>query len=128
MKLSKEELEFALVCAKSYYYESSESDYPNKSDKDNEARYRDLENAIYADKLEIEGYEQVKWIKFNRNDPSTYPPVGHHIIVYSPGHMSVLFRYSLATETDEQFADRFTQRYGFTHWHKLPEPPQQETK
>ena len=128
MTLSKEELEFALVCAKSYYYESSKSDYPSKSDKDNEARYRDLENALYADKLEIEGYERLQWIKFNKNDPSTYPPVSHHFIACSPGHMSVLFRYSLASETDEQFADRFIQRYGFTHWLPLPKPIQEETK
>lgn len=79
--------------------------------------------ALDNNTLEIEGYEHAQWTKFDPNDPNTYPPVGRHIIAYSPGHMSVLFRYSLATETDEQFADRFTQRYGFIHWRPLPPPP-----
>lgn len=74
MTLSNEELGFALECAKSYYYQSSESDYPNKSDKNNEIRFRDLENALYTDNLEIEGYEKVQWVKFDPNDESTFPP------------------------------------------------------
>ena len=94
------------------------------SDFDDVNRYADsARKALESGTLEIEGYERSQWIKFNKNDPSTYPPVGHHLIAYSHGHVSVLFRYSLATETDEQFADRFTQRYGFTHWCPLPKPP-----
>jgi hypothetical protein len=83
-------------------------------------------NGRYDEPLEIEGYVRSLWIKFDKNDPSTYPPVGHHLIAYGHGHMSLMFRYSLATETAEKFADRFTQRYGFTHWHPLPPPPGKE--
>lgn len=125
MTLSKEELEFALGCAKSYYYESSESDYPNKNDKDNEIRYRDLENALCVNNLEIEGYEKSEWIKFDRGNPDTYPPPGKHYIAYAHGgcHMAVMYRYLSETETDEQFADRFSLRYGFTHWRPEPKMP-----
>lgn len=130
MILSNEELEFALGCAKSYYYESSESDYPNKSDKDNEIRFRDLENSLYADNLEIEGYERLRWTKFDKNDPSTYPPTGQHFIAYGHGHMNVMFRYTSVTESNEEFANRYFERYGFTHWRPAPKAPveTEETK
>ena len=42
MKLSKDDLSFALVCAKSYYYDSLNSDYPNKDDQKNAELFRDL--------------------------------------------------------------------------------------
>ena len=126
MKLSKDELEFALSCAKSYYYQSSESDYPNKTDKENEERYRDLENALDSDKLEIEGYERDLWIKLDPNNPDTFPPRSHYFFAYSPGHMSLMFRYSDVGETNKEFARRFTQRYGFTHWRPVPPPVETE--
>ena len=102
-------------------------DYAADFDGSNEEAF-DARKALLAGTLEIEGYERSQWVKFDKDDLSTYPPVGHHIIAYSPGHISVLFRYSLASETDEQFADRFIQRYGFTHWRPLPKPPQEDTK
>ncbi|MBR5621866.1 MAG: hypothetical protein IKW49_01625 [Opitutales bacterium] len=113
MKLSKEEFLDMIECSRIFCIDNG---YGSE-------REENISSALEKGTLEIEGYERATWTKFDKNDPSTYPPVGHHIIAYSPGHMSVLFRYSLATETDEQFADRFTQRYGFTHWRPLPNPP-----
>lgn len=123
MTLSKEELEFALGCAKSYYYESSESDYPNNNDKINEIRYRDLENALLVDNLEIEGYEKSEWIKFDPNNPKTFPPELTRVQVF-----------------DKESGDILTAKYDYdsnewslswcmiTHWRTLPKPPQEETK
>lgn len=117
MKLSKEELEFALTCAKSYYYQSSESDYPNKSDKDNEARYRDLENALYADKLDIEGYERSEWTKFDPNDPKTFPPKGaRYLIVTGSG------QFIVSLFIDDKVIKSFWEDC-VTHWKALPPPP-----
>lgn len=116
MTLSKEELEFALVCAKSYYYESSESDYPNKSDKDNEIRFRDLENALYADNLEIEGYEKSEWIKFDSNDSKTFPPKGNDqfLTLSNDGEIrSMRFDFDAA----------LVWKYHISHWRPLPNLP-----
>lgn len=60
MKLSKDDLSFALNCAKQYYYDSLNSDYPRKDDQKNEELFRDLEQEADNDTLEIEGYERVK--------------------------------------------------------------------
>ena len=79
--------------------------------------------ALRTDSLEIEGYERSGWTRFNPKDPSTRPPKGQHFIAYGSGYMSVIFRYSSETETDEKFANRFSVRYGFTHWRPLPNPP-----
>ena len=60
MKLSKDDLSFALTCAKGYFYDSLNSDYPNKDDQKNAELFRDLEQEADNDTLEIEGYERVK--------------------------------------------------------------------
>ena len=88
----------------------------------------DARAALEAGTLEIEGYEKVEWIKLNPNNPDTFPPRGQYFITYGPGHMNVMFRYSEATETNEEFVNRFFGRYGFTHWRTAPKPPQDETK
>lgn len=115
MKLSKQELADIFDDAADF-------------DGSNELAF-DARKALEDGTLQIEG-ERVEWTKFDKNDPSTYPPVGHHHIAYGHGHMSLMFRYSLATETAEKFADRFTQRYGFTHWRPAPKAPveTEETK
>ena len=40
-------------------------------------------SALYHDELEIEGYQRAKWIKFNPNDPKTFPTKnGNYLVVY----------------------------------------------
>ena len=73
MKLNRDDLNFALVCAKSYYYDSLNSDYPNKYDQKNAELFSDLEQAENNDTLEIEGYERVQWTKFDSCKLDTYP-------------------------------------------------------
>lgn len=74
MKLSKDDLSFALNCAKNYFYDSLNSDYPNKDDQKNAELFHLLEQEADNDALEIEGYERLNWTKFDQNDESTFPP------------------------------------------------------
>lgn len=83
----------------------------------------EIDEALKDDTLEIEGYEKSEWIKFDRGNPDTYPPRNQHIIAYSPGHISTLYCFSKEAETDEQFANNFSVRYGFTHWKPGPKAP-----
>lgn len=74
MKLSKDDLSFALTCAKGYFYDSLNSDYPRKDDQRNAELFHLLEQEADNDALEIEGYERLNWTKFDQNDESTFPP------------------------------------------------------
>lgn len=74
MILSKDDLSFALNCAKQYYYDSLNSDYPRKDDQKNAELFHLLEQEADNDALEIEGYERLNWTKFDQNDESTFPP------------------------------------------------------
>ena len=84
--------------------------------KENEELRKRLES------LEEKNCEQ--WIKFDRGNPDTYPPSSRHFIGYAPGgYVTVMFRYSSEVETDEQFANNFSVRHGFTHWKPGPKAP-----
>lgn len=74
MILSKDDLSFALTCAKGYFYDSLNSDYPRKDDQKNWELFHLLEQEADNDTLEIDGYERVQWTKFDQNDESTFPP------------------------------------------------------
>lgn len=113
MKLNKQSLMYALVCA---------------TNKTAGLMFAEAQNSLQNGTLEIDGYEKSEWIKFDPNNPKTFPPIRQHIIACNHGHMNILYRYPNEVETDEQFANRFSVRYGFTHWHPTPKPPIESDK
>ena len=126
MKLSKDDLEFALGCAKSHFFDSANSDYPNKNDKDNEELFRNLECAAGNNTLEIEGYERVQWTRFDPNDPKTFPPLGEFIGYFIDGRYKEngfqFICHREENDTDDLFAEHLI--FGpLTHWRPLPKPP-----
>ena len=124
MKLSKNDLSFALNCTNQYYCDSLNSDYPNKDDQKNAELFRDLEQEADNDTLEIEGYHRTVWIKFNPNDPKTFPPVGDFIFFQGceEGYGYIGTGNRNEEDTDEAFASRAIYPY-LTHWLPLPQPP-----
>ena len=120
MKLSKDDLSFALDCAKQYFYDSLNSDYPGKDDLKNAELFRDLEQEADKDALEIEGYERSKWTRFNPNVPKTFPPENETVDTYCSGHyLSTSFCY------------RFISKWwteSTIYWRPLPPPPGKEGK
>ena len=129
MKLNRDDLSFALVCAKSYYYDSLNSDYPNKDDLKNAELFRDLEQEADNDTLEIEGYERVQWTRFDPNDPKTFPPSGGFLGYFTgqcgDKYQDVHFRNN--EYTDEEFATRMVY-HNLTHWRPLPSDPVETEK
>lgn len=126
MKLSKDDLEFALGCAKSHFFDSANSDYPNKNDKDNEELFRNLECAAGNNTLEIEGYERVQWTKFDPNAPKTFPPKGAFLLVKDveddeTGGTMRITAHGLRWESrNEDFA---TNNKDLKYWRPFPKPP-----
>ena len=81
-------------------------------------------SALYQNELEIEGYHRTEWIKFNPNDPKTFPPVGAHFIFFQgceEGHDYIGIGNRNEEDTDNAFASRAIYPY-MTHW--LPVPKQ----
>ena len=75
---------------------------------------------LTADNVEIEGFERVEWVKFDPNDPKTFPPCGE-FLGYVAGTVVRAFRHP--GETDEYFANKFSIKNHLTHWRPLPKPP-----
>ena len=128
MKLNRDDLSFALVCAKSYYYDSLNSDYPNKDDQKNAELFRDLEQEADNGALEIEGYERVGWIKFDPNDPKTFPPKNKHIYItniyanHDERWACKLCEYYLELAL-KKLSSAIKEHGAVIHWRPLPEPP-----
>ena len=125
MNLSKDDLSFALVCAKGYFYDSLNSDYPNKDDQKNAELFRDLEQAANNDTLEIEGYQRDKWIKLNRNNKKTFPPKGKFLGCFITGYTAICIREDEVP--DEEFASGEICP-GLAYWRPLPKPPVETEK
>ena len=119
MILSKDDLSFAFNCARQYFYDSLNSDYPRKDDQKNWELSHLLEQEADNDALEIEGYERVPaWVRFDPNDPKTFPPESTRVQVF-----------------DKESEDILTAKYDYdsnewslswcmiTHWRPLPVPP-----
>ena len=127
MNLSKDDLSFALFCAKGYFYDSLNSDYPNKDDQKNAELFRDLEQAANNDTLEIEGYERCGWIKFNPNDPKTYPPKNTVVLLTIQGLPLEDNIHTWRTYLQERHNAQGLPGV-FTHWRPLPKPPTEQDK
>ena len=130
MKLSKDDLNFALVCAKSYYYDSLNSDYPNKNDQENWELFHNLEQAENSDTLEIEGYSRDKWTELDPNDWKTFPPMYESVLflVYWK-HFDPSMKIGFY-DNDEFQDDRghYIRAFSKILWRPLPNPPQEGNK
>ena len=112
MELAKSELFFLLD---SIDAESENGSY--KAERLAEKVY----NALYDDKLDIEGYERVEWIKFDPNDPKTFPPDNGE---FQPEYLVYCESYSTPF-TAVWFNDlhKFNVSWTISHWRKIPKPP-----
>lgn len=66
--------------------------------------------------LEIEGYEKSEWIKFDPNDPKTFPPKGNDqfLTLSNDGEIrSMRFDFDTA----------LVWKYHISHWRPLPNLP-----
>lgn len=76
--------------------------------------------ALENDTLEIEGYERFEWIKFDPNNPNTFPPKTDEYIVAIEGR---------STSTTRKYSAEYLEFFApekITHWRPLPKPPGKE--
>lgn len=107
MKLTKNELFFLL--------ESIDAYSENGSHKAEELA-ENVHSALYHDELDIEGYERVEWIRFDPNDPKTFPPKGkdQFLTLSNDGEIrSMRFDFDAA----------LVWKYHISHWRPLPNLP-----
>lgn len=114
MKLSRKQLEDFIVG-------SMRDNLENGWDSEQErAALESLQN----DTLEIEGYEHSAWVKFNPDDPKTFPPDdGKNVLGYNPEFSDEPFECFLGFDYNfycPQDKIRFPLP---THWRPLPKPP-----
>lgn len=75
--------------------------------------------ALQNEELEIEGYEQSKWVKFDPNDESTYPQRLTRVLVCDK-NKNVFESFVLINNGIREFVGN-----NVTHWRPLPKPPQE---
>ena len=76
-------------------------------------------SALYHDELEIEGYEKVEWVKFDQNDPKTYPAESGDYIVYLLDEGYPMPVYAAWFNDSHKFSATLP----VSHWRKMPLPP-----
>ena len=77
--------------------------------------------ALKNKELEIEGYERSGWIKFDPDDPKTFPPKDINTLVHSKyGNFNVMLFSENEKIIKEYWVDFVT------HWRPLPKPPVKE--
>ena len=81
----------------------------------------EIESALKAGTLEIEGYERVQWTKFNPNDPKTFPPCNIKILLTLAGADEDVLCIFQTHRQERQNARGLPAP--FTHWRPLPKPP-----
>ena len=67
----------------------------------------------------LEGYEQSKWVKFDAEDESTYPPFYVRVLTKHKGDFGVDMGIDFMTHSFEWY-NAFRLSYE-THWQPLPE-------
>lgn len=102
MKLSDKDLHYALWCAEKH---TGNSLY--------DEAMADLDDGV----LEIEGYSQDKWIKFDSDNPKTFPEHGSLVLMCRKDGV-VCFGHFF--DGDEK---RLYWGHEVTHWQPLPKPP-----
>jgi hypothetical protein len=116
MKLSKERLNDAFFHA------------ARETCGDEELAYWDAMESLETGTLEIEGYEQSKWVKLDPNDESTFPRYCEEVIIArwneQHRHFNVL---SALFFTDNKFYIPHSEKQIYDspiiYWRSLPTPP-----
>lgn len=80
---------------------------------------------LEAGNLEIEGYERSEWIKFDPNDPSTFPPKNKVVLLTIQGLPLEDNIHTWHTYIQERHNAQGLPGI-FTHWRPLPKPPGKE--
>lgn len=111
MKLSKQSLMNALILA---------------TEKTASLVFAGAQNALQDGTLEIEGYERVQWIRFDPNDPKTYPPTDKEILVWGRPRLSKAPKdVCRGYLEDDRFcmAESADDIWDVSYWRPLPNPP-----
>lgn len=103
MKLNKQSLMYALVCA---------------TNKTAGLMFAEAQNSLQNGTLEIDGYERVQWTRFNPQDSDTFPPPGHYLCAYKDDEVYPAYRSDKCT--DEKFASL---SHDIEYWRPFPKPP-----
>jgi hypothetical protein len=127
MKLRKEELKDLLNARMEWHLDNAEflrsQGFSGKENDDLYERYEALLNNLEDGTLEIEGYEQPKWVKLDPNDESTYPQRLTRVLVCDK-NKNVFESFVLINNGIREFVGN-----NVTHWRPLPKPPAEtETK
>jgi hypothetical protein len=109
MKLTKNELLFLL-----------DSIDPKKWEAENLSGF--VRRAIYNNHLDIEGYERGGWIKFDPDDPKTFPPKNTVVLLTVQGLPLEENIHTWHTYLQERHNAQGLPGI-FTHWRHLPQPP-----
>jgi hypothetical protein len=110
MKLSKLTLEWLI-------YHAQHSDVAGYTEL---KIIEEINEALSDDTLEIEGYEKSEWIKFDPDNPKTFPPQTEegYIIAYENETVATGIWWGA-----EKIFISVPRKKGITHWRPLPKPP-----
>jgi hypothetical protein len=85
----------------------------------------DAEEAMEAledGRLDIEGYDHTNWVKFDKDNPDTYPPANDCLLFFNTDN-----DYEYGTRGKDEDNETFANKHqNLTHWHPwglYPEPP-----
>ena len=82
----------------------------------------EISEALKEDELEIEGYEKSEWVKFDMNDPKTFPPHRKVVVVATKDGRVGTSEVGIDTTYNEcGFVGYY--RDEVTHWRAAPVPP-----
>lgn len=85
--------------------------------------------ALRNDSLEIEGYERVEWIKFDPNNPKTFPPEDKMFLAFGSPDINVNYDDHEFTCWRNSVFSYSTNESGtpeIKYWRPLPPPPGKE--
>ena len=118
MKISKDDLFYIFDCA----------DDPDQHVQ-GELDMNDIKNALIEDDLEIEGYEQVQWTKFDPNDTSTFPPKNGKRIIMAYEQSNNSNKWEVFVEPSTNYLIQFLRTdlpNINVYWRPLPNPPKED--
>lgn len=69
----------------------------------------------------LEAYEQSKWVKFDINDPATYPQAGTHAFRYIVRTTNGVQKITIIAHWNGRYWFANQQDIDVTHWMPLPE-------
>lgn len=99
---------------------------PSSDSKESKKRLAEISRDLSENGLEIEDYEQVRWIKFDPNDPKTFPPKNTVVLVMICKALSDGASKKMSVEVFNEYHMPNWLGGTFTHWRPLPPSPGKE--